>query len=329
MFRRKKEKDAPEVPPAVVELRREGDIVRIFVDSRCLQELPVGLYESIRQKLSGAPDRMTNGFMLAIGAEDAPRHLLLRFPPADELSAEPLPLQTGDGERYGRRYRIEIIEVGTAASLARILDARTGAETASMKWDEFAKRATADLWRSDTSYREMLGECDPKRHLKLLARRYRPPAKESHSDRPAPKKERKSPEADAEPTPPPRDPRKWLNRHPSAAVALMVVGVILVFVGLSRALSPPPPVYSKSTASTARQKETIAIRLNRHEAVANRFELLAVEDPERAREALYELRRFLLTAEAHQPTKDQQQRIEKLKKLVPKLERILSRIAQP
>ena len=331
MFRRKKEKEAPELPPAAVELQREGDILRIFVDSRCTQELPLELYESIRQKLSGAPDRATNGFMLAIGGEHAPRHLLLRFPPADELRPEALPLQTDDAERYGRRYRLEIIQVGAAASVARILDARTGAETAHMKWHEFAKRAKADLWRSDTSYREMLGECDPQRHLKLLARRYRPVPREPTSDHPTTKKKRKTTEAQKEPSAaaPSRDARKWLNRHPSVAVALAPFGLILVFVGLSRALSPPPPVYTQPTMETARRQATIAALLSRHEAVANRFELLAVENPERARDALYELRRFLLTAATHHLTKDQQQQIDKLKNLVPKLERILSGTARP
>lgn len=332
----KKDAQSPAPQPVAVALQCEGDTVRVLVDGVNTQELPRPAYEAMRRKLAGEPDRATNGFLLEIGAEEQPRHVLLRLPPAGELGPSPLPLQTDDARRYGRRYRMEIIEVEKNKKVAVIRDRQTGAETGRIPWEEFAKRATADLWRSDTPYRRMLGEHDPERHLKLLARRYRPAAAPPAAPPPGAAEAQKPPVvAEAPPgepgetTAPITDGRQWLNRHPAVAVLMCAVGIVIIFIGLCRALATEPPVYHTESAGVARLDESPAGRISQCEALVNRFELIAADDHDAAAYALHKVRGLIITAPKLSLNEDELKRVKALEEALPKLENILERRSQP
>lgn len=328
----KKKEDFIELPLPEIALERDGDQVRIIVDGQGVQEIPGQVYESMRQKLAGEPERARNGFLLEIGAEEESEHILLRLPPLDEIGPTPLQLQTDDGRRYGRQYRMQII-LSDKHKIAVISDAQTGAEVERLPWDAFAKRATADLWRSRTSYRQMLGEHDPERHLTLLARRYRPAPKQSDETQPPSRKRKKTPaELEAEPhepTAPVADGRQWLNRHPAVAVGLCAVGIIIIFIGLCHALAEEPPVYRSGTAGIAQLEETVSGRISKYEALAKRFELIAVDDRAAAADIVYEIRYFIQNAHKLSLTEAQAKSVKELETAIPRLQKIIENTAGP
>jgi hypothetical protein len=240
--------------------------------------------------------------------------LLLELPGSEELSAEPLELQSDDSVHYGRRYRAQVVQ-GVWGPDVRVItegvfinDAETGRLVARMAWEEFTKRVLADEWRGASSYRDMLGQCSPERYFRLTGQPYVPRA--------APGRAEEIPVEEAAPKE--AGPfRRWLEKHKAQAVLIALFGSML-FGALLYGVGIAP--FTGKRAPAIREKHDTATRLRRFEYVVRNLNRMALENPREAARAADDAAAFLRSIESESLTSDQRATIRRLQEKLEKFQ---------